>query len=218
MSKRCARSGGHYRSASRRQTSGTPASTANGSGMRSPERRKPAPITAATRAPPHQTASGEVASTARRQGSRTHTWRRCRLRRSDLSLGNSRPQHSAQVVLTKGPEARLVPTLLRPCPTGRLGCPLAPTPMAPAAAVLAGSAEEIQWVDAKPRTCRASDRGLCRAFGRRAWDYPGRSTCAGRAAQTWTDADRDTSPRVRSQALNADKRPRPPRAAQTHTA
>jgi DNA-binding MarR family transcriptional regulator len=44
--------------------------------------------------------------------------------------------------------------------------------------LLAGSAEEIQWVDAKPRTCRASDRGLCRAFGRRAWDYPGRSTCA----------------------------------------
>lgn len=103
--------------------------------MRSPERRKPAPITAATRAPPHQTASGEVASTARRQGSRTHTWRRCRLRRSHLSLGNSRPQHSAQVVLTKRPEARLVPTLLRPCPTGRLRRPLAPTPMAPAAAV-----------------------------------------------------------------------------------
>jgi hypothetical protein len=38
---------------------------ANGwSGMRSPQRRKPAPITAATRAPPHQTASGEVASTS----------------------------------------------------------------------------------------------------------------------------------------------------------
>ncbi len=103
--------------------------------MRSPERRKPAPITAATRAPPHHTASGEVASTARRQGSRTHTWRRCRLRRSHLSLGNSRPQHSAQVVLTKRPEARLVHTLLRPCPTGRLRRPLAPTPMAPAAAV-----------------------------------------------------------------------------------
>jgi hypothetical protein len=86
-------------------------------------------------APPHQTASGEVASTARRQGSRTHTWRRCRLRRSHLSLGNSRPQHSAQVVLTRRPEARLVHTLLRPCPTGRLRRPLAPTPMAPAAAV-----------------------------------------------------------------------------------
>src|SRR5437899_12748001 len=38
---------------------------ANGlSGMRSPTSRKPAPIAPATRAPPHQTASGEYASTA----------------------------------------------------------------------------------------------------------------------------------------------------------
>src|SRR5712691_8481397 len=36
----------------------------SGSGIRSPSRSKPAPVSAAARAPPHQTASGEVASSA----------------------------------------------------------------------------------------------------------------------------------------------------------
>src|SRR5215470_2474017 len=36
----------------------------SGSGIRSPSRSKPAPVSATARAPPHQTASGEVASSA----------------------------------------------------------------------------------------------------------------------------------------------------------
>jgi hypothetical protein len=36
----------------------------SGSGIRSPRRSKPAPISATAKAPPHQTASGEVASSA----------------------------------------------------------------------------------------------------------------------------------------------------------
>src|SRR6516165_1483143 len=36
----------------------------SGSGIRSPSRSKPAPVSATARAPPHQTASGDVASSA----------------------------------------------------------------------------------------------------------------------------------------------------------
>src|SRR5215472_6836354 len=36
----------------------------SGSGIRSPSRSKPAPVSATAKAPPHQTASGEVASSA----------------------------------------------------------------------------------------------------------------------------------------------------------